>query len=147
MTIARDLQLLNKGIKAVGVKLDKLLATVEKSVKPKVARKAVAKKAVARPVRAKVAKKVPVKKAAASPAKAKAVKKVPAVKAAAKKVAAQPTASDQVLKIINGSKKGVGVAALTEKTGFNAKKIYNIVQRISKQGKIKSSGKGIYVGA
>ena len=142
MTIAKDLQVMNNGIKALGVKLDKLLAAVEKSEKP-----AVAKKAAAKPVKAKAAKKVPAKKAAASPAKAKAVKKVPAVKAAAKKVAAQPTASDQVLKIINGSKKGVGVAALTKKTGFNAKKIYNIVQRISKQGKIKSSGKGIYVGA
>jgi hypothetical protein len=74
-----------------------------------------------------------VKKAAASPVKAKAVKKVPAKKATTKKVAAQPTAADQVLKIINGSKKGVGISALMKKTGFNQKKIYNIVQRISKQ--------------
>ena len=124
MTVTKDLQILNKRFKAVGVKLDKLLAAVEKSEKP-----AVAKKAAAKPVKAKIVKKAPAKKAAV-------VKKV-----------AQPTATDQVLTIINRSKKGVGVAALMEKTGFNQKKIYNIVQRTSKQGKIKSAGKGIYVGA
>jgi Replication protein A C terminal len=134
MTIARDLQILNKGIKAIGVKLDKLLAVVEKSEKPKVARKAVTKKAAASPAKAKAVKKAPAKKA-------------PAVKAATKKKAAQPTATDQVLKIINRSKKGVGVVALMEKTGFNQKKVYNIVHKISKLGKVKSAGKGIYVGA
>ena len=142
MTIVKDLQILNKGIKAISVKLEKLMATVEKSEKPKVARRAAAK-----PVKAKIVKKAQAKKAAAGPAKAKVAKKVPAKKAAAKKVAAKPTATDQVLKIINGSKDGVGVAALMEKTGFNQKKIYNIVQRTSKQGKIKSAGKGVYVGA
>ena len=124
MTIAKDLQIINKGIKALSVKVEKLMAAVEKSEKPKVA-----KKAAARPVKEKIAKKVPAKNAAT------------------KKVAAKPTATDQVLKIINGSKDGVGVAALMEKTGFNQKKIYNIVQRTSKQGKIKSAGKGVYVGA
>jgi hypothetical protein len=142
MTIAKDLQVMNNGVKALGVKLDKLLAAVEKSEKPVVARKA-----AARSVKAKTVKKAPAKKAAAGPVKAKAAQKVPAKKAATKKVAAQPTATDQVLKIINGSKKGVGVAALMEKTGFNQKKIYNIVQRTSKQGKIKSAGKGVYVSA
>lgn len=124
MTIAKDLQVLNKGIKAVSVKLEKLLATVEKSEKPKVSRKAATK-----PVKAKVVKKALAKKAAAGPAKAKIVKKAPVQKAAAKKKAAQPTASDQVLKIINGSKEGVGVAALMEKTGFDRKRSTTLFTR------------------
>ena len=142
MTIAKDLQVMNEGIKNLGVKLDKLIALAGKSGKA-----TVAKKATAKPTKAKIAKKTPAKKAAASPAKAKVAKKVPAVKAATKKVAAQPTATDQVLKIINGSKKGIGIATLIKKTGFNQKKVYNIVHKISKLGKIKRAGKGIYLGA
>ncbi|OQX25673.1 MAG: hypothetical protein BWK80_14345 [Desulfobacteraceae bacterium IS3] len=55
------------------------------------------------------------------------------------------TATEAVLKIIRQSKKGVDIAKLKEKTGFNDKKIRNIVHRASKQGKIKRSGRGIYV--
>ena len=79
--------------------------------------------------------------------KAKATRKAPAKKSALKKKTAQPTATDQVLKIINRSKKGVNAATLMTKTGFNQKKISNIIQRIYKQGKITRVGKGIYVKA
>ena len=78
---------------------------------------------------------------------AEATKKAPAKKAPLKKKTAQPTASDQVLKIINRSKKGVNTATLMTKTGFNQKKISNIIQRIYKQGKITRVGKGIYIRA
>ena len=79
--------------------------------------------------------------------KAKATKKAPAKKASLEKKTGQPTAADQVLKIINRSKKGVNAAKLMAKTGFNQKKISNIIQRIYKQGKITRVGKGIYVKA
>jgi predicted transcriptional regulator of viral defense system len=82
--------------------------------------------------------------------KAKAVKAQPAKKtpkAPAKKKAAKVTATDQVLKIIKRSKKGVDTATLIKKTGFDQKKIRNILQRTFNQGKIKRAGKGIYVGA
>ncbi len=79
--------------------------------------------------------------------KAKATQKAPAKKAPLKKKTAQPTATDQVLKIINRSKKGVNAATLMAKTGFNQKKISNIIQRIYKQGKITRVGKGIYMRA
>ena len=79
--------------------------------------------------------------------KAKATKKAPAKKAHLKNKTAQPTATDQVLKIINRSKKGVSAATLMTKTGFNQKKISNIIQRIYKQGKITRVGKGIYMRA
>jgi putative endonuclease len=70
----------------------------------------------------------------AKPAKAKAVKKA-------------ATAVDTVLAIINRSKKGVGTAALMKKTGYNKKKISNLVFKLRKQGKIKSVDKGVYVKA
>jgi putative endonuclease len=78
--------------------------------------------------------------------KLKAVKKTPARKAAVKK-AGQVTTADTVLAIINGSKKGVNTDALVKKTGYNQKKIFNLIYKLKKQGKIKSAEKGIYVKA
>jgi hypothetical protein len=48
---------------------------------------------------------------------------------------------------VKRSRKGVGVPTLIKKTGFEDKKIRNIVFRAFKQGKIKRTGKGIYVAA
>jgi predicted Rossmann fold nucleotide-binding protein DprA/Smf involved in DNA uptake len=125
MTISkRDLQALNRDIKALGKSIDKLIAEVEKSEKPKVA-----KKTTAKPVKAKTTKRAPVKKEPV------------------KKKNAQPTATDQVLDIIKRSKKGVNTATLMTKTGFDQRKIWSIINRASKAGKIKRAGKGIYLGA
>jgi len=79
--------------------------------------------------------------------KAKPTKRSPAKKAPAKKKTAQPTATDQVLRIIKRSKKGVNAATLMKKTGFDDKKIRNILQRTFNEGRIKRAGRGIYVGA
>jgi predicted Rossmann fold nucleotide-binding protein DprA/Smf involved in DNA uptake len=78
--------------------------------------------------------------------KAKPTTKTPAKKAPARMKAAQPTATDQILKIIRGSKKGVDAPTLVKKTGFNQKKVRNILFRTYKQGKIKRVDKGIYTG-
>ena len=43
-------------------------------------------------------------------------------------------------------KRGVNAATLVKKTGFDLKKVRNIIQRTYKQGKIKRVEKGIYVG-
>jgi len=43
-------------------------------------------------------------------------------------------------------KKGVDTATLIKKTGFDVKKVRNIISRTSKQGKIKRADRGIYVG-
>ena len=56
------------------------------------------------------------------------------------------TATDQVLDIINRSKKGVNTASLMKKTGFDRQKVRNILQRTYKQGKIKRAERGIYIG-
>ena len=75
------------------------------------------------------------------PVKAKAVKKILVKKAK------PATAADTVFAIINRYKKGVSNAALMEKTGYNQKKISNLVYKLGKQGKIKSVSKGVYVSA
>ena len=72
--------------------------------------------------------------------KAKAVTKKASVKAAKK------TDTDKVLAIVNRSKKGIDTAALMKKTGFDQKKVHNILHRTYKQGKIKRVEKGSYVG-
>ena len=112
MTILKkDLQALNRDIKALEKKMEKLIAAVEKGEK------------------------------------AKTTKRSPVKKAPSRKRTAQPTATDQVLNIIKRSKKGVNAATLMAKTGFDLKKVRNILQRTYKQGKIKRVEKGIYVGA
>ena len=75
--------------------------------------------------------------------KAKAVKK-PIQKVAKKKEAKPATDADRVLAIIGRSKNGASTAAIMQKTGFNQKKIANIVYRLRKQQKIKSVEKGVY---
>ena len=75
------------------------------------------------------------KKAAAKP------KKKPAKKAV------KETAADTVFAVIKRSKKGVNNASLAEKTGFDKKKIANIIFKLRKQGKIKSIDRGVYTKA
>jgi predicted Rossmann fold nucleotide-binding protein DprA/Smf involved in DNA uptake len=124
MTILKkDLQALNNDIKALSIKMETLIKEFNKGKKTKVTKKVTAK-----------------------PIKAKTTKRAPAQKEPAKKRAAKLTATDKVLKIIKGSKKGVNIKTLMEKTSFNQKKVTNILQRTYKQGKIKRVGKGIYVG-
>lgn len=121
--LKKDLQAVKRDIKALEKKLEKLLKAHEPMPKAK-----------------KVTKKKAVKKA-------KVVKKAAAKKAPAKKKVSQVTATDKILKIVKRSKKGVDVPTLKKKTGFDDKKVRNIVFRASKEGKIKKSGRGIYVGA
>lgn len=83
------------------------------------------------------------KKSSTATKKAKAAKK-PVQKAAKKKEVKSTTASDKVLEIIARSKKGVGMAVIMKKTGYEQKKVANIIYRLRKQGKIKSVAKGVY---
>ncbi len=83
------------------------------------------------------------------PGKAQAAKK-PKAKAAKKAIAKKSTrvsASGTVLAIVKRSRKGVDTTALKKKTGFEGRKIRDIIFRLRKQGKIKSERKGIYVKA
>ena len=77
------------------------------------------------------------------PAKRSKAKTKPKVTKKPVKVSAAAT----VLAVIKRSRKGVDVATLKNKTGFESRKISGIVQRFKREGKIKNSGKGIYVKA
>jgi predicted Rossmann fold nucleotide-binding protein DprA/Smf involved in DNA uptake len=103
--------------------------------------------ALSRSIKALERKMVKLIAAAEKSEKATTTKRAPTKKAPAKRRNAQPTATDQVLNIIKRSKKGVNAATLMAKTGFDLKKVRNILQRTYKQGKIKRVEKGIYVGA
>jgi uncharacterized protein YdaU (DUF1376 family) len=122
MTIKKDLLIMHKEIKALTKKIDKLLKDFIKIEETKYSKKS-SKKTV----------------------KAEAAKLAQAKKAPAKKKAAKQTATDQVLTIINKSKKGVGVPVLKEMTGFDDKKIRNILYRAFKDDKIKRAGRGLYI--
>ena len=122
--LKRDLQAVKRDIKALEKKLEKLLKAYEK------------------PQRAKAARKVKRKTV-----KAKTKPRAVAKKATRRKRAPQMTATEQILKIVRRSRKGVNVPTLKAKTGFQDKKVRNIIFRASKEGKIKKVGRGIYVGA
>ena len=79
-------------------------------------------------------------------AKAKPVKKAVGKKVS-KQVAKQPTAADTVYKVIARLKKGANMATIKQKTGYDSKKIHNLVYKLKKLDKIKSEAKGVYVKA
>ena len=116
MTLTKDLQAISKELTKLVKQTEKLSAALGKAEKPK-------------------AKSVTTK----TKAKAVITKKAPAK-------GAKKTDTDKVLDIINRSKKGVDTATLMKKTGFNQKKVSNMLNRTYKQGKITRVGKGIYVG-
>jgi len=49
-----------------------------------------------------------------------------------------------VAEFIKKSKKGVGIVTLRRKSGFDEKKIYSLVHRLKKQGRIKNVSWGVY---
>ena len=55
------------------------------------------------------------------------------------------TAVDIVMETIKRSKQGVDFAQIQAKTGFDEKKIRNIIFRLNKTGKIKRKSRGIYI--
>lgn len=54
------------------------------------------------------------------------------------------TATEKIMSILKRSPKGIDVPGLKAESGFEDKKIRNIVFRLSKQGTIKRVGRGIY---
>ena len=136
--LKNDLLALNNDIRSLAGKIKKLIVAVEKmdkstGLKTKVSKKVAAKKvAVHKPVKKKVV-----------------VKKPAAKKAAVNKPAAEESVklsmSDTVLGFITRSRKGIDTAALLKKTGTNRAHIHNIVSRLKKQGKVKTTGRGIYM--
>ena len=126
-TVVEGMKTMAQGIEVLAEKLE-TIAKSRVDVTPK--RKAKAK---------------PARKAPEKSSKKKAAQKAP--KKAVSKKTKPPTAVDTVLAIINRSKKGVNTATLMKKTGYNQKKIANLVYKLKNQGKIKSVNKGLYLKA
>jgi hypothetical protein len=55
------------------------------------------------------------------------------------------TASDMVIDVIRKFKNGVGFPEIQARTGFNEKKLRNILFRLNKLGKIARQERGIYI--
>ena len=127
--LKKDLEAILKTLNGLAQKVEKLQEQIGKETKP-------TKKPKAKAVKKKAVKKAPVKKVAAKKA---------APKKAVRKKAKPVTAADTVLAIIKIYKKGVGNETLMEKTGYNQKKIANLVFKLRKQSKIKSVDRGVYV--
>jgi hypothetical protein len=117
MTIIKDLHAISKELTKLANQTEKVAAALEKAEKPKT--KSVSTKTKAKTV---ITKKAPTK-------------------------GGKKTDTDKLLAIINRYMKGVDTATLMKKTGFDQKKVRNMLNRTYKQGKITRVEKGIYVGA
>ncbi len=114
--LKKDMQAVSKEIKALIKKLERLVKSAGGG-----------------------GKKAPAKKKGAARKKPAAKKKAPAKKAGSK-----ATAFDTVVTLVSRSKKGVNTSQLKVKTGFDDKKIANIIYKAKNRGMIKSISKGIY---
>lgn len=55
------------------------------------------------------------------------------------------TATSDVFSIIKSTRAGVDTETLKKKTGFPEKKIWNIINRLKREGKIRATKRGVYV--
>ena len=131
-SLKKELQSVTKELRALTKKTERLMKAVDRLEKAQAAPKKTKPKA-----KVKLAKKAIAKKSGA--------KKTAARKAPAKRKTL--TATDKVLNIVRRSKKGVDVPGLMKKTGFDEKKLRNIISRAFKQRKIRRVGRGLYVSA
>ena len=122
--LSKDLQEVSKSLQQLTRKTEQMVIKLDKLEKAQTAKKAKAK-AMGKPKPARASKK-------------KVAKKV-----------AKGTVIDTILNILkkNRSKKGFDTATLKKKTGFNNKKIYNAINTLKIQGKVKSVGYGFYIKA
>ncbi|MBW1722210.1 MAG: hypothetical protein JRH13_15650 [Deltaproteobacteria bacterium] len=118
--LKKDLQAMVKNLKTLTSKVEKMVKNIDKLDKG-------------------TAAKAPAKRG--RPAAAKKVKKAAPARGRKK----ESTAMDTVYSIVAKSRKGVNTATIKEKTGFNDKKIWNAINRLKTQGKIKSARKGVYI--
>ena len=128
--LRRSLNAISKNLKALTKRSEKLVKALDKLEKAQAKAGKTKKRAVkrGRPTTRRAAAKKPAKR-----------------KVSAKKGRRSISATETVLKIVNRSRKGVDTATLQNKTGYNTRKIWDIVHRAYKEGKIKKVGRGTYV--
>ena len=122
--LKRDLKSVLSSLKMLTQKTEKMVREIDRLEKAAAAEKS---KRKARPK--------------TRPSKKRIVKKAPPKKQ--RKVAA----IDTVFALIKRSSKGLNTTVLKRKTGFNDRKIWNIINSLKKQGKIKSEQRGLYLKA
>lgn len=127
--LRRSLNAISKNLKDLTKRTDKLVKAVDKIEKAQ--------------AKASKTKKKPVKRAGIK----RSFSKKPARKKIQPKKGKGISATETVLKIVNRSRKGIDTAAIQKKTGYNTRKIWDIVHRAYKEGKIKKVGRGTYVRA
>ena len=121
-TLKKDLQGVVKDLRALTLKMEKIgkeldnLAEARGSAGPRTRRAAKARAATRRVAR----------KSAGRGAK-------------------ERTAMAVVFDLIGKRKKGATTTVIKNKTGFDDKKIWNVINRLKTQGKIKSAQRGLYV--
>jgi len=121
-TLKKDLQSVVKDLRTLAVKTEKIGKALDKLAKTQSSRK-------------------PKRTAPAKPGAAK--KKV--VRKGVRARSKDSTAMAVVFDLIGKRKKGVNTTLIKEKTGFNDKKIWNVINRLKTQRKIKSAQRGVYV--
>ena len=119
--LKRSLQSILKDLKALTERTEKLEKQLAKFEKPKATKK-------------------PKPKAKVKP---KPARKAPARRPVSRKTA-KITAVDSVLGVIRNSKGEVTTAQIKKETGFSNKKIFDIISRSKKQGKVKTVARGVY---
>ena len=67
------------------------------------------------------------------------------VKASKSKASTSKTYTDETLEVIKRFRKGVGFADIQVRTGFEDKKLRNIIYRLHKMGKIVRKSRGLYI--
>ncbi len=133
------LKLVADGLKTLAQGVEAIADKVDEAAKTKSKRKVTVNTSAA------PAKQAPAAKKSAAPLEKKAPVAKPAAKASAQKTAKRVTAVDTVMTLISNSGKGVSAADIKSKTGFDQKKVANIVYKLKKKNKIKSIDKGVYV--
>ena len=115
--LKKDLKAISKSLKKLERMAEKVAKRLEKLEKAAPAKKPRAKKA----------------------AKPKAPKKTAA------KREGKATAIGTILDIITKAEKGVDTATLQKQTGLKTKQIWNVINSLKRQGKVKSAERGVYV--
>ncbi len=128
-----------EGFKSLSQAIDSLATHIEDLSRKDKGTKKPAKKAKAPAKKAKPAAKA---KATAKKTKAAAAKKTEKKKPTAK--GAKATAIDTVYGYIARARNGIDVESLVKKTGFDNKKVHNVIYKLKKQNKIKSVDRGRY---
>jgi len=84
-------------------------------------------------------------KSSAMTAKMDATSGVKAPKSMASTVTTEMTSMDKALEVIKRFRKGIGFADIKARTGFEDKKLRNIIYRLHKMDKIVRKSRGLYI--